>query len=231
MRPSRRASRRARGGRGPGPTGRGAEAVGRTARAEAGGAVQNVRAEKRPSGWQWATGLCESWVELKGLDPVLRAGIATINGRRMIMIACDRHVGAGRLTPKAYQLARRALKMADRLRLPFVPLVATPGSETGPEPERAGSAVAMATAVVAQAPRRARPAAAVSADDQGRTAAARPLVQEARRFRQSADAQPAQERRGRRVGRQPWRRGRLCGNEARAAGADLRADGVLPSQD
>ena len=95
-------------------------------------AVQNVRADKRPSGWQWAAAMCDSWVELKGLDPVVRAGIATLAGKRVIMIACDRHVGAGRLTPQAYQLARRALKLADRLHLPFVSLVDTPGAEPGP---------------------------------------------------------------------------------------------------
>jgi acetyl-CoA carboxylase carboxyl transferase subunit beta len=114
-------------------------------------AVQHVRSERRPSGWQWAAALCESWVELKGLDPVLRAGIATIGGRRMIMIASDRHIGSGRPTPKAYQLARRALKMADRLRLPFVSLVDTPGAEPGPEAERGGIAYEIAKTFVAQA--------------------------------------------------------------------------------
>ncbi len=114
-------------------------------------AVLNVRAEHRPSGWQWAAALCESWIELKGLDSVLRAGIATMGGKRVIMIACDRHVGAGRVTPKAYQLARRALKMADRLHLPFVSLVDTPGAEPGPEAERAGVAFEIAKTFVAQA--------------------------------------------------------------------------------
>ena len=114
-------------------------------------AVQNVRSEKRPSGWQWAAAMCDSWVELKGLDPVLRAGIATLAGKRVIMVACDRHVGAGRLTPQAYQLARRALKLADRLHLPFVSLVDTPGAEPGPESERGGIAFEIAKTFVAQA--------------------------------------------------------------------------------
>jgi acetyl-CoA carboxylase carboxyl transferase subunit beta len=67
------------------------------------------------------------------------------------MIACDRHIGAGRLTPKAYQLARRALKMADRLHLPFVSLVDTPGAEPGPDAERGGIAFEIAKTFVAQA--------------------------------------------------------------------------------
>ncbi len=114
-------------------------------------AVKRARAESRPSGWQWASALCESWIELKGLDPVVRAGIATIDGRRMIMIANDRHAAAGRPTPKAYRLARRALKLADRLGLPFVSLVDTPGAEPGPESERGGIAFEIAKTFVAQA--------------------------------------------------------------------------------
>jgi acetyl-CoA carboxylase carboxyl transferase subunit beta len=114
-------------------------------------AVNNARAERRPSGWQWAAALCESWIELKGLDPVVRAGIATMGGRRVIMVACDRHSGSGRPTPTAYQLVRRAMKMADRLGLPFVSLVDTPGAEPGPESERGGIAFEIAKTFVAQA--------------------------------------------------------------------------------
>ncbi|MBA2608945.1 MAG: hypothetical protein H0U92_08415 [Actinobacteria bacterium] len=114
-------------------------------------AVQNARAARRPSGWQWAAALCESWIELKGLDPVVRAGIATLDGRRVIMVASDRHAGTGRPTPKAYQLVRRALKMADRLRLPFMSLVDTPGAEPGPDAEREGIAFEIAKTFVAQA--------------------------------------------------------------------------------
>ncbi|HVV36059.1 MAG TPA: carboxyl transferase domain-containing protein [Acidimicrobiales bacterium] len=122
-----------------------------TAPTDAWDAVQQVRSDKRPSGWQWAAALCDSWVELKGLDPVLRAGIATLAGKRVIMVACDRHIGAGRVTPKAYQLARRALKMADRLHLPFVALVDTPGADPGPDAERNGIASEIAKTFVAQA--------------------------------------------------------------------------------
>jgi acetyl-CoA carboxylase carboxyl transferase subunit beta len=114
-------------------------------------AVKNARSERRPSGWQWAAALCESWIELKGLDPVVRAGIATMGGRRVVMVANDRHAGTGRPTPKAYQLVRRALKMADRLHLPFVSLVDTPGAEPGPDAEREGIAFEIAKTFVAQA--------------------------------------------------------------------------------
>ena len=46
---------------------------------------------------------------------------------------------------------RRALKMADRLRLPFVSLVDTPGAEPGPDAERGGIAFEIAKTFVAQA--------------------------------------------------------------------------------
>jgi acyl-CoA carboxylase subunit beta len=140
----------------PFPRARSAVSLGRvdvdlTAPNDAWAAVEHVRSATRSSGWQWAAALCDSWVELKGLDPVLRAGIATLAGKRVIMIACDRHIGAGRLTPKAYQLARRALKMADRLHLPFVSLIDTPGAEPGPDAERGGIAFEIAKTFVAQA--------------------------------------------------------------------------------
>jgi acetyl-CoA carboxylase carboxyl transferase subunit beta len=114
-------------------------------------AVQRARADTRASGWQWAAALCESWIELKGLDPTVRAGIATMGGRRLMMVASDRHAGHGRPTPPAYQLVRRALKMADRLRLPFVSLVDTPGADPAPDSERGGIAQEIAKTFVAQA--------------------------------------------------------------------------------
>ena len=80
------------------------------------------------------------------------------------------------------------------------------------------------TPVVTDQRRRFR-AAAVRADAQARTAAARRLVQDARRLHQPADPRHPRGRRGRRLGRQPRRRGRLRGDAARRAGAHLRPDG------
>src|SRR5690606_17320671 len=94
-----------------------------------------ARGRRRPSGLEWAAALCSSWVDLHGTDPVIRAGLATIGGRRAVVIAMDRHAradGAARPGPDGYRLAQRAVALADQLRLPILTLVDTPGAEPGP---------------------------------------------------------------------------------------------------
>lgn len=102
-----------------------------------------ARGRRRPSGLEWAAALCSSWVDLHGRDPVIRAGLATIGGRRAVVIAMDRHAradGAARPGPDGYRLAQRAVALADQLRLPLLTLVDTPGAEPGPEAEFDGIA-------------------------------------------------------------------------------------------
>ena len=48
-------------------------------------------------------------------DPTVRAGLATIDGRRVVVIANDRHTGSGRPGADGFRLARRAVGLADRL--------------------------------------------------------------------------------------------------------------------
>jgi len=102
-----------------------------------------ARGRRRPSGLEWAAALCSSWVDLHGTDPVIRAGLATIGGRRAVVIAMDRHAradGAARPGPDGYRLAQRAVALADQLRLPILTLVDTPGAEPGPKAEFDGIA-------------------------------------------------------------------------------------------
>jgi acyl-CoA carboxylase subunit beta len=106
-------------------------------------AIQQARSRSRPSGLEWASALCSSWVELKGPDPAFRAGLARMAGERIIVVAMDRYAdgaGASRPGPAAYRLARRAIGLADRLGLPLLTLVDTPGAEPGPAAERDGIA-------------------------------------------------------------------------------------------
>ncbi|SNT36672.1 carboxyl transferase domain-containing protein [Rhodococcoides kyotonense] len=106
-------------------------------------AVERARAPRRPSGLEWAGGLTESWVELKGSDPSIRAGLATVSGMRCIVVAMDRHAhgdakaGQG---PEAYRLAQRAIRLAGKLSLPLLTLVDTPGAAPGPISESGGIA-------------------------------------------------------------------------------------------
>lgn len=114
-------------------------------------AVQRARAAGRPTGTDWAALLFTSWVELRGADPALRAGLARFDGERLVVLACDRYAGSGRLGPTAYRLARRAIGLADRLRVPLVSLVDTPGADPGPEAESGGIAGEIARTLAAMA--------------------------------------------------------------------------------
>lgn len=107
-------------------------------------AVRRARAADRPTGTDWAALLFSSWVELRGPDPTIRAGLATFEGERLVVVACDRHAGGGRPGPGAYRLARRAIALAGRLRLPLVTLVDTPGADPHPDAEAAGIAAEIA---------------------------------------------------------------------------------------
>jgi acetyl-CoA carboxylase carboxyl transferase subunit beta len=102
------------------------------------GEVLRARAVGRPTGIDRAARLCSSWVELRGLDPTVRAALATVAGRRCVVVATDRYWGPGRPTPDGFRLAQRAVRLAGRLGLPVVTLVDTPGADPSPEAEADG---------------------------------------------------------------------------------------------
>jgi acyl-CoA carboxylase subunit beta len=104
--------------------------------------VERARSPTRPTGLDWAALLCDSWVELRSADPVMRAALATIEGRRMVVVATDRHApgSGGRPGPEGYRLAQRAILLAGRIGLPVLSLVDTPGAEPGPDAEAGGIA-------------------------------------------------------------------------------------------
>jgi acetyl-CoA carboxylase carboxyltransferase component len=115
-------------------------------------AIRQARSRSRPSGLEWASALCSSWVELKGSDPAFRAGLARILDERVIVVAMDRYAdgaGAARPGPAAYRLARRAIGLAERIGLPLLTLVDTPGAEPGPAAERDGIAGEIAATIAA----------------------------------------------------------------------------------
>ncbi|HUQ39628.1 MAG TPA: carboxyl transferase domain-containing protein [Acidimicrobiales bacterium] len=102
--------------------------------------VLRARATDRPTGIDWARSLCASWTELRGVDPVVRAGLAELDGRRVVAIATDRRAGTGRPGPDGFRLAQRAVALAGRLGLPIVSFVDTPGAEPGATAEADGIA-------------------------------------------------------------------------------------------
>jgi len=113
--------------------------------------VLRARASGRPSGVQWAASLCSSWTELRGRDPVVRAGLATVGGARVVVVALDRYARTGRPLPSGFRLAQRAIALAGKLRLPLLTLVDTPGADPGPASEADGIAREIANTFAAMA--------------------------------------------------------------------------------
>jgi acetyl-CoA carboxylase carboxyl transferase subunit beta len=111
--------------------------------------VLQARARSRPTGIDHAARLCDSWVELRGTDPTTRAGLARIGKRRVIVIAHDRHAAMGRPGPGGYKLAQRAVVLADRLGLPVLTLIDTPGADPSPVSEADGLAAEIAATFAA----------------------------------------------------------------------------------
>ena len=113
--------------------------------------VLRSRAVGRPSGIDRASQLCSSWVELRGDDPTVRAGLALVAGRRCVLVATDRYYGSGRPTPGGFRLAQRAVGLAGRLGMPVVTLVDTPGADPSPAAEVDGVAAEIARTLAALA--------------------------------------------------------------------------------
>ena len=69
--------------------------------------------------------------------------LATIAGQRTVVVAMDRHAfgdAAAKQGPDAFRLAQRAIRLADRLGLPVLTLIDTPGADPSPRSEAAGLA-------------------------------------------------------------------------------------------
>lgn len=119
------------------------------------GEVERARAFGRPTGVHVAAAATTSWTELgAGSDPALRTGIATIGGRRVVVIASDRYANGGRPGPAGFRLAQRGVALAGRLGLPLVTFVDTPGADPGSVAENGGIAgeIARTFAALAELP-------------------------------------------------------------------------------
>jgi len=108
------------------------------------------RDPRRPGGLEWAAWITDSWTELRGSDLGMRAGLATIGGRPVVVVAFDRHIGhlPG---PGAFRLAQRAVDLAGRRGLPLVTFVDTPGADPSPPSEADGIAAEIARTLLAMA--------------------------------------------------------------------------------
>ena len=107
--------------------------------------VQRARA-RTESGSQLLARLLTDRVPLAGADDTVAACLGRWAGRRVVGVALAAELG-GRPTPAGYRLAARATRLADRLGLPLVSLVDTPGAEPGTEAERDGIAPTISEAL------------------------------------------------------------------------------------
>ena len=109
-------------------------------------AVEAARRRERPTGRALINAVSDAEVMLCGDragndDPALVAALVRVDGRRALVLALDREHQPG---PPAYRKARRCIAIAERLRLPVVTLVDTPGADPSERSEGAGLARSIA---------------------------------------------------------------------------------------
>jgi acetyl-CoA carboxylase carboxyl transferase beta subunit/acetyl-CoA carboxylase carboxyl transferase alpha subunit len=75
-----------------------------------------------------------------GCDESIIAGIAKVGSRSVVVIAQNRRNGHGRTMPAGFRRARRAIAIAERLGLPIVTFIDTPGADPSAPSEGAGVA-------------------------------------------------------------------------------------------
>ena len=103
-------------------------------------AVLAARDPACPSGDGWAAAVVddESWTPMRAMppDPCINAGIASIDGRRIVVVTMNR----GRPRPEGFRLVQRAAQLAGRVGMPLVTFIDTPGADPGPASEAGGIA-------------------------------------------------------------------------------------------
>ena len=122
--------------------------------------VRLARHPGRPRGLELVKRVCEDFYELRGDrmggdDPALRGGLARLGGRPVAVLfhhrGCSpeeqRACRGGMALPAGYRKAARIMHIAERLRLPLVTFIDTPGAYPGVEAEAANIAGAIAECI------------------------------------------------------------------------------------
>ena len=122
-------------------------------------AVQRARALDRLTSADYLALIVEHFVELhgdrsSGDDPAIIAGLGTLQGHPVAVIAMERGHGddrirrhEGRTYPEGYRKARRVMDLAERLQYPLLTLIDTPGAYPGIESEERGLASEIAASL------------------------------------------------------------------------------------
>ncbi|MCE9594765.1 MAG: acetyl-CoA carboxylase carboxyltransferase subunit alpha [Planctomycetes bacterium] len=124
--------------------------------------VSVARHADRPGAVDYIANILDDFIELHGdkvfgEDPAIVSGLATIQNRRFMLVAHRK----GRTTkerlacnfgcahPEGYRKALRKMKLAERLKLPIVAMINTPGAYPGIGAEERGQAAAIAENILA----------------------------------------------------------------------------------
>ncbi|HEU5424273.1 MAG TPA: acetyl-CoA carboxylase carboxyltransferase subunit alpha/beta [Nitrolancea sp.] len=115
--------------------------------------VQMARRPDRPTALDYIHRTSPQFVELHGDrtyadDPAIVGGIGEIDGRGVIFIGTERGHGeetrrGGQALPEGYRKAKRLMELAQRLELPVITLIDTPGAFLGEGAEERGLAIAL----------------------------------------------------------------------------------------
>jgi acetyl-CoA carboxylase carboxyl transferase subunit beta len=122
-------------------------------------AVQRARAGDRLTSVDYIERMLGEFIELhgdrsSGDDPAVVAGLGILGGRAVAIVALERgHLEDrskrhdGRPYPEGYRKARRVMELAERLSIPLVTLIDTPGAYPGVESEERGLAAELAASL------------------------------------------------------------------------------------
>ena len=125
--------------------------------------VERARDRDRPTALHYIRGLSADFIPLAGDrsgedDPALVGGLARIGDTNVVVIGQERGDRSpegerrnGRVSPAGYRKARRLMQLADRLRLPLVTFVDTPGAHDGISDEERGLAGAISDCLATMA--------------------------------------------------------------------------------
>ncbi len=125
--------------------------------------VERARHAQRPTALHYIRGLTADFMPLLGDghgtdDPALVGGLARIGDTNVVLIAQERGDRSldgdhhdGRVSPGGYRKARRLMLLAERLGLPLVTLIDTPGAHDGIADEAGGLAGAISDCLATMA--------------------------------------------------------------------------------
>ena len=124
--------------------------------------VNVARHAKRPVAADYVAEICEDFFELHGDrvfgdDQAILTGFATIEGHRVLLVAHRKgrttkerlECNFGCAHPEGYRKALRKMRLAEKLGLPIVSLINTPGAYPGIGAEERGQAMAIAENILA----------------------------------------------------------------------------------